>query len=201
MLKMPKCQNIKISKSSRGFTLIELLVAISLFSVVIIIAVGALLNLARAADRSHAIMTAIHNLDFAVEQMSRTLRVGGSYFCSNAVHPIQSQTKDCTWKQGKMGLSFTDKDGRRIVYRLNVARGALDRENLSEVPHRLFSITAPEIFIESVTFNVFGSSILDSTQPRVMIRIKGRTIIPGMRDEDQVPFDLQTTISQRDPDF
>jgi len=192
-------QNAK--RKTYGFTLIELLVAISLFSVVIIVAVGALLNLARAADRSHAILTAIHNLDFAMEQMSRTLRVGGSYYCSNGVHPLSKTTKDCTWKQGKIALSFTDKDERRLVYKLNISKGALERENLSEVPHRSFSITAPEIFIESLVFNVFGSSPQDAQQPRVMIRIKGRTIIPGMRDEDQVPFDLQTTISQRDPDF
>jgi len=184
-----------------GFTLIELLVAISIFSVVIIIAVGALLNLGRAADRSHAILTAIHNLDFAMEQMSRTLRVGGSYYCSNAVHPLSKETKDCTWKVGKQALSFTDKDERRIVYRLNRAKGSLDRENLSEVPHRVFSITAPEIFIESLTFNVFGSRSTDTKQPRVLVRIKGHTTIPGVRDEDQVPFDLQTTVSQRDPDL
>jgi len=192
-------QNAKCKTS--GFTLIELLVAISIFSVVIIVAVGALLNLARAADRSHAILTAIHNLDFAMEQMSRTLRVGGSFYCSGGVHPLASETKDCTWNQGKRSLSFTDKDGRRIVYKLNPSKGTLDRENLSEVPHKVFSITAPEIFIESLTFNVFGSSILDSLQPRVMIRIKGRTIVLGLRDEDQVPFDLQTTVSQRDPDI
>ncbi|MEK7535857.1 MAG: prepilin-type N-terminal cleavage/methylation domain-containing protein [Patescibacteria group bacterium] len=187
----------------KGFTLIELLVAISLFSVVIIISVGALLSLGRAADRSHAIVTAIHNLDFAVEQMSRTLRVGGAYYCSNGVPPLSKETRDCTWKVGKQALSFTDKDEQRIVYKFNQAKGSLDRENLSVIPHRTFSITAPEIRIESMTFNVFGSSPfpLDSLQPRVLIRIKGRTAIPGMKEEDQVDFDLQTSVSQRDPDI
>ena len=184
----------------KGFTLIELLVAISLFAVVIIIAVGALLNLARAADRSQAILTAIHNLDFAMEQIARTVRTGNAYYCSNGIHPLSQETKDCTWKQGKSALSFNDQNGRRLVYRLNFSRGSLDRENLSEVPHRIFSITSPEILIESLTFNVIGSSPLDSVQPRVIIRIKGRTIIPSIRAADQVPFDLQTSVSQRDPD-
>lgn len=188
-------------RNNSGFTLIELLVAITLFSVVIIVAVGALLNLARAADRSHAILTAIHNLDFAMEQMSRTLRVGGSYYCSNGVHPLSSETKDCTWTEGKSALSFTDKDNQRIVYKLNSTRGSLDRENLSDVPHRTFSITSPEIFIQSLSFNVFGSDNRDAYQPRVIIRIKGKTVIPGLHDADQVPFDLQTTVTQRDPDF
>src|SRR3989338_10752149 len=83
-----------------GFTLIELLVSISIFSVVTIVAVGALLNLARAADRSHAILTAIGNLDFAMEQMARTIRVGTYYYCREGVHPPSNQTRDCTWGNG-----------------------------------------------------------------------------------------------------
>jgi len=185
----------------KGFTLIELLVAISIFSVVIIIAVGAVLALARAADRSQAILTAINNLDFAMEQMSRTMRVSGSFYCSEGVHPISERTKDCTWHSGKSALSFTDKDEHRLIYRLNRTKGSLDRENLSDIPHRTFSITAPEILIESLVFNVFGSSISDAKQPRVLIRIKGRTRIPTLAEKDQVSFDLQTTVSQRDPDF
>ena len=190
---------LKQSKKS-GFTLIELLVSISIFSVVIIIAIGALLNLARAADRSHAILTAINNMDFAMEQMGRTLRIGGDYYCSSGHHPVTSEQQDCVWGQGKSSLSFTDKDGRRILYSHNKVRGALDRENLSEVPSRVFDITSPEIFIDSLIFNVVGSSKFDSVQPRVLIRIKGRTSIKSLREQDQVSFDLQTTVSQRNPD-
>ncbi|HEY4515243.1 MAG TPA: prepilin-type N-terminal cleavage/methylation domain-containing protein [Candidatus Paceibacterota bacterium] len=185
----------------KGFTLIELLVAMSLFAVVIVIAVGAVIALARAADRSAAIITAIHNLDYAVEQMGRTIRVGTKYYCSNGVHPIGNETQDCGWGQARSGLSFTDKDDDRIVYSLNAARGSLDRVDLSNPLHQTFSITSPEIFIENMSFNVIGSSPQDSAQPRVMIRIKGKTTVSGLKPEEQAPFDLQTTISQRAPDF
>lgn len=195
-----KVKSLKL-KSRAGFTLVELLVSMSLFAVVIIVAVGAVLALARASDRSAAIITAIHNLDYAVEQMGRTIRVGTSYYCSNGVHPISKEQQDCGWGNSKSGLSFTDKDDQRIVYSLNGARGSLDRENLSRVPHQTFSITSPEIFIENLSFNVIGSSLFDDLQPRVLIRIKGRTIIPGLKDEDQVHFNLQTSVSQRVPDF
>lgn len=184
-----------------GFTLIEMLVSVSIFSVVIVVAVGALLHLARASDRSHAILTAINNLDFAMEQMSRTMRVGNNFFCSNGVHPISVETKDCVWGQEKSAVSFTDQDGRRILYRLNPETRSLERENLSEVPHRVFAITAPEILVENLTFAVIGSHPLDSLQPRVVIRIKAKTVIPGLAQENQVSFDLQTTVSQRDPDI
>ena len=185
----------------KGFTLIELLVSISIFSVVIVISIGALLYLARAADRSHAILTAINNLDFAMEQMGRTLRVGHSYYCSNGVHPIAPETRDCTWGHSQGAVSFTDQDDRRIVYRFNKTKGTLLRENLSAVPRKVFAITSPEIFIDALNFNVFGSNPFDHDQPRVMIRIKGHTVIPTLKPEDQVSFDLQTTISQRSPDL
>lgn len=198
---MSKYLNIQISKYKLGFTLIELLVAISIFAVVTIVAVGALLNLARAADRSHAIITAIDNLDFAMEQMARTIRVGSAYYCSAGLQPLSNQTRDCPWGQGQSALSFTNQSQQRIVYELDQARGSLDRENLSVVPHKVFSITAPEITIESLVFNVFGSSPTDKQQPRVLIRIKGRTAIAGLRPGDQVSFDLQTSVSQRNPDL
>src|SRR3989338_8200290 len=122
-----------------GFTLIELLVSISIFSVVTIVAVGALLNLSRASDRSHAILTAISNLDFAMEQMARTVRVGTFYYCSNGAQPPSNQTRDCTWGNGQNALSFTSKEQERIVYELNQTNGSLDRKNLSVVQHKIFS--------------------------------------------------------------
>jgi len=185
------------TKANKGFTLIEMLVAISIFAIVIIIAIGALLNLARASDRSQAVLTAINNLDFAMEQMSRTMRVGTKFFCSDGVHPVSAQTRNCSYSQRKSAVSFTDQDGRRLVYRLNPSTQALERENLSEVPKRTFAITAPEIKVERLSFAVLGSLPNDNMQPKISINIKARTAIPELKDEDQVSFNLQTTISQR----
>lgn len=188
-------------KGQQGFTLIELMVSISIFSVVIIIAVGALLNLTRAADRSAAVLTAINNLDFAMEQMSRTLRVGTHYYCSDGIHPLDKQTRDCAFGEGRKAISFTDNKENRLLYKFDPALGSLNRENLSSVPSRIFSITAPEIIIESLTFNVFGSDNRDSLQPRVLMRIKGRTALPSIKLADQVTFNLETMITQRNPDL
>jgi hypothetical protein len=156
--------------------------------------------LARAADKSHAVLTAINNLDFAMEQMGRTIRVGNSYYCNNGPQPLSAETQDCTLGNGKDTISITDKDNQRITYRLNRTDGSLERENLSITPHRVFNITSPEIRIDSLVFNVIGSSKHDAVQPYVVIRIKGRTAVPTFKDVDQVTFDLQTSVSQRDPD-
>ncbi|HEY4505038.1 MAG TPA: prepilin-type N-terminal cleavage/methylation domain-containing protein [Candidatus Paceibacterota bacterium] len=186
---------------TRGFTLIEMLVSISIFTIVVIIAVGALLHLTRASDHSQAILAAINNLDFAMEQMSRTMRVGTSFYCSNSAHPVSRQARDCPFGQERNAVSFTDQDGRRLVYKLNTETYALERENLSEVPRRIFSITAPEIKIENLTFAVIGSQSYDNFQPLIVINIKARTAMEGFKEEDQVSFNLQTAISQREPDL
>ena len=185
----------------KGFTLIEMLVSISIFSVVIIIAIGALLHLTRASDRSHAILMAINNLDFAMEQMSRTMRVGTKFYCSNGPHPVLPRTKDCIFGQEKTAVSFTDQAGRRLEYKFNPVSHSLEREDLSLIPKKVFAITAPEIIVENLSFVVIGSHPADNRQPIITVNIKARTAIPKLKETDQVSFNLQTTISQRMPDL
>jgi len=186
---------------NKGFTLVEMLIAIAVFSIVILISVGALLNLARANNRSHAVLVAINNLDFAMEQMGRTIRVGTNYFCSNGNHPVTEQVKDCVWPASRSALSLTDQYDDRILYIFNKGNNSLDRVDLNIIPRRTFSITSPEIIIEKVNFTVVGTDKSDNIQPRVMLNISGRTNIGGTKPEDQVSFDLQTLVSQRNPDF
>ncbi len=185
----------------KGFTLVELLVSVGIFSVVILIAVSALLTLSKTSERSYAILTAINNLDFATEHMSRTLRTGVEFYCTEGFHPTAESRQDCPWGRSQSAVSFTDYLGHRTLFRHNRANGTLERIRLDQVPQKVFSITSPQIFIEDVKFNVEGSAKNDAHQPKVMIRIKGITDLPGLPDDEQVEFDLQTTITQRNPNF
>lgn len=189
----------KLKNSEIGFTLIEILVAMAVFSVVILISVGVLLFLFRASNNSHAILTAINNLDYAMEQMSRTMRVGHSYYCADGVQPVTNQTEDCPWGEGKTLISFTDANQRRVIYKLDAGEdyGYLMRETIFQGQRKLFAITAPEIRIDDLRFNVTGSEPGDGLQPRISIRIKGSTIIEELKDDEQVTFDLQTMVSSR----
>ena len=65
-----------------GFTLIEIIVSMAVFIVVAVIAVGAFLKILDANKQSQALETAMNNADFALDSMSRDLRVGYGYTCS-----------------------------------------------------------------------------------------------------------------------
>jgi len=181
-----------IISNKKGFTLIELIVSLGVFSVVILIALGAVLHIQRASDYSQAILTAISNLDFAMENMSRTIRTGRSYACGRIIE--LDQTADC---QSSSSISVTDQKGTsRVIYYLE--NGHLMREKGSKD----FSITAPEIEINQLNFIVRGSSDSpNDLQPSVMIMVSGKTRINGLKERDQAEFKLQTLVSQRNPDL
>ena len=69
-----------------GFTLIEIIVSLGVFSVVITIAVGALLMLVAANEQLQSEQVVMTNLSFALDSMTREIRTGTNYFCDTAVN-------------------------------------------------------------------------------------------------------------------
>jgi len=75
-----KIQNFSKTKKvlpckKNGFTLIEMLVAVSLFVFVMLIGVGVLLSIIDANRKARALSSVMNNLNFALESMSRNIRV------------------------------------------------------------------------------------------------------------------------------
>jgi len=66
-----------------GFTLIEIIVSLGVFSVVITIAVGALLMLVAANDQLQSEQAVMTNLSFALDSMTREIRTGTNYYCDS----------------------------------------------------------------------------------------------------------------------
>lgn len=71
-------------KSQSGFTLIELIVSLGVFSVVITIAVGALLMLVATNEQLQGEQSVMTNLSFALDSMTREIRTGSDYYCDEA---------------------------------------------------------------------------------------------------------------------
>lgn len=82
---------------NRGFTLIEMIVSLAIFSIVAVVALGALVKIISANHKAQALQAAFTNLNFALDSMSRELRVGSDYHCDNT-------TKDYG---GSIGYSLT----------------------------------------------------------------------------------------------
>ena len=194
---------------SGGFTLVEMLVSVGLFSLVMLMATGSVLTIVNANKKSHSLNSVMTNLNFALESMSREIRVGIDFACLNASGSAVAGdgdivgVNDCT--NGNVGFRFTsnkdyDEDGLSDVveYSYNSGDGRIYQEHfcINNNPgcnSSPVAITAEEINIEHMRFYVIGTGAGDGLQPRVLITIKGKV---GEGDTASV-FNIQTTASQR----
>ena len=74
-------KNNKIKKYSRAFTLIEMIVSLAVFSIVAVVALGALMKIISANRKAQTLQSAMTNMNFVLESMSREMRVGSRYVC------------------------------------------------------------------------------------------------------------------------
>lgn len=173
--------------SARGFTLVEMIIAFGIFAAVMAIAVGSLVSLMDANRRAQAQKTVANNLHFALENVSRSLRMGREYHC-NADVGVPGPL-DCP-ENPAFSIQFLDSEGRVVVYRQDgvsvmrsVGGGAL-------VP-----VTAPEVEVERLRFFVDGAEDENpARQPRVLILMAG--VMKG-KGGILTRFDVETLVSQR----
>jgi len=187
-----------------GFTLVELIVALALFATVALISAGALLSVADANRKAQVLKSVMNNLNFALESMSREIRVGSNYYCNDVVEgtvpPGFASRRNCV--NGGNFLAFEASDGNsdtpndQIIYRLNNGR----IEKSINGGSSFSGLTAPEVSIDDGTglrFYVTGAPEGDSAQPKVLIILSGQA---GTKDRVVTRFDIQTTVSQRSRD-
>lgn len=212
-----KTQMIFIKKNKEyrntvgGYTIIELVVAVGLFVTVALIASSAFLGVMASNRKTLAMRTAMDNLNFAIESMSRDMKTGFMYHCDTSVLTGSIDVfQDCPLSSGGAYIAFEGQNGNsslasdQIVYQL----GSTDPNCPS--PEQIcksidggtsfFAVTAPppELHITGLAFRVLGSDPSDSPakQPRITVVILGYAGIGGA----QSSFDIETTISQRLPD-
>ncbi len=177
---------------SRGFTLVELLVSIAIFSMVMLIAVGALLSMVDANRKAQTVKSIVNNLSFALDGMSRAIRIGSSFHCG-ATGSV-AVTRDCI--AGDTYLAFEPFNGNpstpsdQQVYRLHGT--TIER---SEDGGATFDpITAPEVVVQTMEFYVVGSLQGDGIQPKIVLTLEGYT---GTNDRTRTDIHLQTTLTPR----
>ncbi len=172
--------------SSRGFTLIEMVVAISLFSVVVLVSVSAMLAIADANKKANATRVVMDNVNFAMENMGRNIRTGYNYSCAGA--------GDCV--SGGTSISFTDQKGNTIVYSWSENGSGLGSITIRKNSGTPVGITSPQVDVDNLTFYVSGTSSSDGLQPRALITLRGTAQI----GKETTSFNIQSTVSQRKVD-
>lgn len=174
-----------------GFTLLELMVATTVFSMIMITAMSALLNVIDANNKARAIKTAINNISFALEGISKDLRMGDKYKCLNS----GGTTIGCD-SSGNIGISFKSSKAENLYAYYKYTKnddeiGILEScfSDNSGFCNNYTPLTSEEVNLTDVKFYVYND-----TQDRVIITISGEA---GSKAKTKTQFDLQTGISKR----
>ncbi len=161
----------------KGFTLIEVMVAVSIFAIVMVVAVGAVLAVVAANKKAQALNSIIDNLNFSMEAMVRDLRTGYNYRCDNDPDPnscdgsiSSTVTFESTIYGGEVSYIF---DGNKIKQRKSSGEADL---------------TTSDIKIEEGS----GFYVLNTGQPQMILIVKATD-----SKTEVLHFNLQTFISQR----
>lgn len=172
----------------KGFTLVEIMVALGIFSIVMVVALGAVLAIVGANKKAQTLHNVINNLNLSIETMVRDLRTGFDYNCDdggdcpNGAESVTFQSMQFPDDFGEPQEESYFRDGTKIYKTLN---------------NQTTALTSDEVEIEKMTFFVSSTKREDSEQPRILLIIKGKAKI-GQKVSD---FNIQTFISQRKLDI
>jgi prepilin-type N-terminal cleavage/methylation domain-containing protein len=157
-----------------GFSLVELMVSMFIFGIVMIISIGTLLVLVDANEKAQSEYSAMTNLTFAVDSMTREIRTGYDYYCSPASLPesgtLPDSAQDCNGANVDDEIAFNrGRDDVRVGYRLE---GGEIQQRVANNPW--LSVTSPDLIVTRFDVQVKGAEPpTDTIQPTVAILIAG----------------------------
>lgn len=184
----------KKQTTEQGFTLVELIVSMGLFIVVVFGTTSAILTMLDASRKAQAMRTAMEGLGFALDDIARSVRVGGNYECiSGSSEAIGDPIFDA---------SGTSCPGVKIKIDAGVVayyiEGTAIKKTFSPTVGSGYSglvLTPPELTVESGSFfDIIGDQTSD--QPRILINLVGTG---GDKPGFQSQFHIQTVVTARLP--
>lgn len=185
-----------------GFTLVEMMVAIAVFSVVMVAAMSALLNVIDANNKARAIKTAINNVNFALEGISKDMRMGTDYTCGDEICSPGGNAS-IKYRSNRADFESGDSGPKKFAhYKFEAPQilECLEKNNINCGANSDYQpITSSEVTLTSVKFYVLNDDLATTDvieQPRVIIAIRGKAG-PSNKEKLQTTFDLQTSVSQR----
>ncbi len=202
---------MKTLRYNKGFSLIELMVSLTIFSIVMVIAIGTLLVLIDANAKAQALSSSMTNLSFAIDSMTRNIRTGKDYNClgttdtslNNATLPSDGTLSNCTGSTNNTAIVFTPgfSTTTRMAYRINQTKKSIEQWiDVKNVTDGWVAITSTEqptaVTVDTLYFEVTGTadSNVESIQPRITLNLAG-TVQNGL--DSTTPFQIQSTVVQR----
>ena len=180
------------------------MIAVSLFLVVIMAGMGALLNANLLHQKSRDMRSIMDNLSFIMEDMSRNLRTGYDYRCLDAPGVITiGSPKSCASGFGivfKPSSYNQSTNSNQWAYYIDDGK-IYKSTDASTVPLSSILLTSEEVVVDQAYgFSVLGAESYsrgNRQQPLVTIRLVGKITFKNI----STPFSLQTSVSQRFLDF
>jgi len=166
----------------KSFTLVELLVAVAIFSLIVGAATGVFVSAIRAQRKSLAYQEILSQASYAMEYMSRALRMAKKDLDGNCIEAKLNYQKTTT------GIKFENYQGICQEFYLE---GNQLKENKGG---NISELTSDNLKVKS--FNIGPSDSWDqddNDQPRV-------TLFLTIEGKEKSEIKIQTTISQRNLD-
>jgi len=184
----------KKSEQKGGYTIMETMIAVSLFTVIMTVGMGALLNTNALQRKSQDLRSGLDNLSFILEDMSRNIRTGYNYRCSATVSETPLSCASGTtmfFEEAIAGAAGITSD--QWGYRINSS----NIEKTVDGGTNWIALNPSEMVISAASaISILGSETLASgnrQQPLVTIRLMGTITYKNVI----TPFSVQTAISQR----
>lgn len=208
---------MKINNKKNGYTIIETMIAVSLFLVITMTGMAALLNANLIQKKSQNLRSIMDNLNFIMEDMSRNIRVGYNYRCypANTWSEGEAQTPDLNTPQDCASggvIVFEEAHGHTPSSTISPDPNATDQwaykiESPDGIlPYNIYKsidggLTWVQLNPDEVTLDPLSSSFVvtgsdpvpNMEQPYVTIKLVGEITYKNV----VTPFTLQTAVSQR----
>ena len=182
-----------------------MLVSVAIFSIVMVMALGALLALSSADRRAEALKSGIDNLTFALDSMSRSIRTGSLYHCGSG--GVATVPQDCS-TTGANYLTFLASNGVQTYYQLDTDQTSGSLCGQTTLPYGCIErklgasgtwipVTSPDVAIQpnaGFLFHVRGSVAGDGIQPIVTITASSTVQISATQHTGVF---MQTSVTQR----
>ena len=197
----------KIQNRQRGFTLIEAMVSMSIFVMVVGMAVGTVIVMIDANAKAQNLQQAATNLSFAFDSMSREIRTGTYYYGTDSTPPSSgTQVRDCVANTCS-AISFIESGGSLTEGCTGGAGGGRIsyRHQGDEIQRRLCAedwqpITSGSVVVNDLIITVQHTdrSSSDNESPLVTLYVEAE--VPGVNNT-AATLQLQSSVTQQAVDI
>lgn len=179
-------------RSERGFTIVETLVAMAVFLITIGVTVGSLTFSLKAQRVVFAEKQVSESVNFAIEFMSRQLRVAQRDLTGACI------AEDKIFETAGSEITFLNADSICVRFALNATTGEIEYiQDPGGASEEIVNITNSEsVEITMLDFSTLGEPSSDTIQARVSLAMHAEGSGPSP-EEQAVNFDIQTTVTSR----